>query len=112
MSLPTRQAPCHPNRRHFGKEMCYECYKKEWMRIPGNSERVKEHKRKSFEKIGPQKRTTYDQLRSRLKKFNLTFDMYKSLLEFQGDGCMICGGPPGRQNTHFSLDHDHVSGRF
>lgn len=38
---------------------------------------------------------------------------YNELLEKQGGGCAICGGPPrgGRSKKYFHVDHDHVTGK-
>ena len=38
---------------------------------------------------------------------------YNQLLEKQGGGCAICGGPPrgGRSKKYFHVDHDHVTGK-
>jgi len=48
--------------------------------------------------------------------YDMSHDDYLALLEAQGGGCAVCGtNDPGRgnggQRRHFTVDHDHNSGR-
>jgi hypothetical protein len=45
----------------------------------------------------------------RLKRHNLTPELYKRQLDAQGGGCAICGTPP--QKKMLSCDHDHLTGK-
>jgi hypothetical protein len=51
-----------------------------------------------------------------LRQYGLTDDDYAALLTSQDGVCAICGtNDPGRgnggQRRHFSIDHDHLTGR-
>jgi hypothetical protein len=46
-------------------------------------------------------------------KFGLDFDVYKLMLEAQGNACAICGSrDPGWKKRYFSVDHCHKTGRI
>lgn len=46
-------------------------------------------------------------------KYGITFDDYRRLLGAQGNGCGICGTDiPGASKKHFSVDHDHKTGKI
>jgi len=49
----------------------------------------------------------------RLKgRYGIDLVSYNALLEKQGGGCAICGGPPnGRSADAFHVDHDHATGK-
>lgn len=44
-------------------------------------------------------------------KYNLTKEVFALLLDEQGGGCAICGGPPTTKHG-FHVDHDHETGRI
>lgn len=46
-----------------------------------------------------------------LKKYGLTPDMYRQVLEAQSGVCDICKGPPNGKDDQYHVDHDHVTGR-
>lgn len=53
----------------------------------------------------PEKRKAHN-----IKRYGLTLEAFKILLEVQGDKCAICRKPfSSDRKTH--VDHDHVSGR-
>ena len=55
-------------------------------------------------------KTTYYNIRSRLKSFTMTFDEYKTLLE-KASVCAICQRPEvGKKRL--SLDHNHTTGKI
>lgn len=46
-------------------------------------------------------------------KYGITFDEYVRMLGAQGGGCGICGTlTPGASKKHFSVDHDHKTGKI
>ena len=47
----------------------------------------------------------------KLRSFGLTLEAYKDRLEYQANGCAICGNPcsTGRK---LAIDHDHLTGRI
>ena len=52
----------------------------------------------------------------RLKNvYGISLEDYDRMLESQGGGCAICGGPPGKGRggplNFFCVDHDHQTGR-
>lgn len=52
-------------------------------------------------------------LRNKLKKFGLTIDDFKRILEAQGGGCGICGTsePGSKKWTRLFVDHCHVTNK-
>jgi len=46
------------------------------------------------------------------RKFNLSYEDYQKMFEAQDGKCAICGtGNPGGRYDHFSVDHDHKTGK-
>lgn len=80
---------------------CRREYNTEWRRA--NPDKVailkQKHKKRNEE--------------SRLRRlYNLDFDGYDRLLEFQGGGCAICGSSePKVGNSRLPIDHSHDSGK-
>lgn len=81
-------ALCHPDRKHYCKDMCRECY---------------DHEYKSARKT---EQRGYDLQR----RFGITFDQYNEMLAKQNGGCLICGKPE-KSGRPLSVDHDHKTGR-
>lgn len=48
-------------------------------------------------------------LNSRVKRFGLTSESYKAMLEAQGNRCAICGTDKPGGRGRFAVDHDHVA---
>lgn len=46
-----------------------------------------------------------------LRRYGLTPEAYRALLESQGGVCAICKQPETAKNRSLSIDHDHVSGK-
>lgn len=46
------------------------------------------------------------------RKYGISIDDYDKMSTMQGHKCAICGSQnPGRDNSRFSVDHDHVTGQ-
>jgi hypothetical protein len=46
-------------------------------------------------------------------KYGVTFEQYRAMLGAQGNACKICGSfSPGASKDHFSIDHDHKTGKI
>jgi hypothetical protein len=71
-----------------------------------NPERHKEIQRRIRAKPGFAERMRAGHLK---RKFGITLDDYRAMLEAQGGGCAICAAPePDGQSLH--VDHDHETG--
>src|SRR5437016_3981322 len=46
---------------------------------------------------------------NRIRKYDITVDQYKMLLERQNGVCAICGLPP--KTRRLAVDHDHITKR-
>lgn len=57
-----------------------------------------------------------DPIRSRThelkKKFGITHDDYLKMLKDQGGKCLICGNESAGDRAHFSVDHNHNTGKI
>lgn len=49
-----------------------------------------------------------DALEKKLKKYGLTKEQYKIMLEYSGNRCYICNRPPRTRALH--IDHNHKTG--
>jgi hypothetical protein len=45
------------------------------------------------------------------RQYGITMQEFKELLEFQGNGCAICGKPLDMLNRRMNIDHDHETGK-
>ena len=61
--------------------------------------------RKARRRAAPSSMTAYDR-RERLRKWSMTIGDYDAMLERQGGGCAICGGP-NDSGRRLAIDHDH-----
>ena len=50
------------------------------------------------------------ELRTRLKKFDLSIEEYNTLIVKQNNRCKLCGKPP--KNRALAIDHCHITGRI
>lgn len=77
---------CHPERPHYGKGKCRECYHLE---IP-SSKRRDGHLRRTY---------------------GISSADYDAMLGRQGGGCAICHAAPTWNKPVLPVDHDHLTGR-
>lgn len=82
----------HPDKAYFAKNMCRNCYYRQWR--SDNPEKFRWSVRNS----------------TLLRKYGIDIAAYEELLEKQGGCCIICGDRllPGFK-TH--VDHNHVTGK-
>lgn len=96
-----RPAPCHPERMHYGREMCAACYGRAY--APGYRERAAELARASY----PRRKAV---LRDRARKYRygITPEDYRRDLIGQAGRCLVCLQVPDRDLVP---DHDHATGK-
>lgn len=96
---------------------------------PQNHERllkIKRERQRAVRSANPdealRKQREYNSQNSRLRHawrlknvYGISLEDYDRMLESQGGGCAICGGPPGKGRggplNFFCVDHDHQTGR-
>lgn len=72
-----------------------------------NIERFRENQRRMRSTPEGKRRQREGHLK---RKFGMTIEDYKRMLEEQGGGCATCGRPP-RPDIALHIDHDHETGR-
>jgi hypothetical protein len=121
-----KRATCHADRIASVAGLCKVCYDRDLKnRNPGYAQRQKENylnwcsKNQDYrDRYGKEYRTrpetkqrNRDRAReNRLSAFGLTWSDEVRIIEEQGGGCAVCGGPPDRAS--FDIDHDHATGEF
>lgn len=101
MSLPKRQASCHPSRTHLAHGKCKQCYDK-WY---GHKNRSQTNaKARAWAKAHP------DRIRAAQRKYHygVTTEQVATQLKKQKGRCAICRRKP----QVFHVDHNHKTGRF
>lgn len=119
-----RKADCHPEKKHQARGLCKSCYDK-WLKKqnPDYAKRQKENTLKWIDKNKEQhlanisrsqkqaqasgRRSLRERARN-LRSFDLTLEDQDRIIQEQGGGCGICGGPPGRR--WYDIDHCHITG--
>jgi hypothetical protein len=93
-----RMATCHPERKHKGRGLCSNCYKK-WQieNVPGYREK---------HKAWNSKRKNYSHGNARFSRHGITRDIYEARYRQQNGLCAICNNPPAPDKT-LVIDHDH-----
>lgn len=122
-----KPAPCHPERAHYGLNLCRKCYGREWRKKhPGYSQksysrtrekqleqgrvRYRQNKEKvaqywkEFRKRFPQKRRDW-QLR---KDYGITLNEYNEMVLAQNNSCRLCNISPIKKPV---VDHNHTTGK-
>ncbi len=109
MSRPkTSVTLCHPERPHSGRGLCQKCYSanyakknKEWIAEKDKARSRREH--------DPEyKNKKYYSLIKR--KYGLSEDTYKQMLESQNAKCKICRLSPAK-GKRLHVDHCHKTGK-
>lgn len=54
------------------------------------------------------KKHKYQQQRHHLRRYGLTADAWKAMLDSQGGVCATCKKSPEEDNVKFQVDHDHA----
>lgn len=88
-----------PDRLHPYCKSCWSTYCKErWVADSQNPERLRVRRARHLK-----------------VKYGITLEQYDEMVQAQGGGCAICGGPPntdgrkvGRLGPVFRVDHDHA----
>lgn len=76
-------------------------YNKQWQK--DNPEKMRQYYRDYY------RRHPERAIAKKLRKYGLTIEKYKELLDSQAGGCAICGAPPTTERT-LDVDHDHTTG--
>lgn len=125
----TRWAVCHPDRKHKAHGLCYNCFQKSGFRDKNPRKAVchpdRPHQAKGFckpcymqryQKIHQNKEHVIIKRREaswRANGFKMTVPEYNKMLKKQGGVCAICRKTtPGDRRGHFSVDHDHATGKI
>jgi hypothetical protein len=135
-----RMSSCHPDRKHFCKNLCKNCYtnsrpaSKLARRRYEKSEKGKAGRKlsraisdpgglrlarraKKHRALHAEKYKNPDYIRTaNLSRRKLTTEQYTQMLESQNYGCAICktlkhGHNPGKTGGSFAVDHDHTTGQ-
>lgn len=93
---PMRFSECHPERKHYARGLCRECYDKR----PERLDKIRANQAK-WTKLHP------EQVKGAWRKtaYGLTNDQFNILIEQQDGRCAICGESFGRP----CVDHCHTS---
>lgn len=98
-------AACHPERRHYAKGLCRECYRTQPTFLAMRATYYRANK--------PLFRAQYQRAkagrRKLVKRFQMPASDLAAMLAAQGGCCALCGDPPKRKQL--ALDHDHRTGR-
>lgn len=98
MSMPKKQAECHPDRPHLAKGLCKTCYDQKYQK--DNNKTVNARKRK-WAKENPD-RIRAQRLRHR---YGIEQDRYQAILNAQDGLCKICN-----EASATDVDHNHETG--
>lgn len=114
----------HPDRKIRARGLCNSCYDR-WLREnnPAYKAKQQEVQKKWRESNSDGKYTAYKQKRNErlkstpegitqrrnktLKRYGLTNEKYKEILDSQGGACKIC---QRKQDKNFHVDHCHTTG--
>jgi hypothetical protein len=121
--LPSRQAACHPERRHHAKGYCASCYRVFSRRHTDNPVRATCHPGRPHRagglcdscytvkknKKNPEKRVRLTRAAT-LRVYGLTTEDYDRMCREQQGLCAICHRPP-KEGKHLSVDHRHLTGK-
>lgn len=119
---------CHPEQKHFGRGLCYECYKA-WLRKSGEGRKRKkrwyeanrEYALADSRERGKKKYATpkgkHENRNDKFKrKFGITVEDYELRHAFQGGVCAICKNPETAVQRYglkrLALDHCHTTGKI
>lgn len=86
-------ATCHPDRPHYAKGSCYQCWRSQNGKTYRKTKRGKESTRRW----------------KRSSKYGLSDFEFKALWELQAGRCGICGQPM-LVGPKAHIDHDHLKG--
>lgn len=103
MARPKRNAECHPDRPHYARGLCKQCYNNKY-RDQFNKRR---YERRSKDHTGINERERGYFLKS---KYGITLEDYDEMLEAQDNACAICGKTPEENGRRLHIDHDHETG--
>lgn len=81
---------------------CNNQRSKEYMKTPHGQEKKEEYYKKRKEKYVDRK------LR---KKFGISYEQYKKILDRQDGKCSICGKTPEENKKLLAVDHNHLTGK-
>ena len=115
-----KPATCHPRKLAYAKGLCLSCYEK--ARRTQNSDRrtrsmancrkyYQNHRDAQLakQKLYRQQNPEVHQEIQLKRRYNLTLQQYKELLQTQNGVCAICGAKPGRKKLF--VDHNHATNK-
>lgn len=120
-TFASRDAECHPEKRHKGNGLCVTCYSRERARRnqPENRERSRRwyanNREKSIAAAVQWARDNRAKHRQNVLKYHygLTVGQEEALLIAQGGLCAVCLEPFGEErHRRPSVDHDHATGEI
>lgn len=94
-----------------------KAYMKAYYADPVNKERRKENYRKRIEHYRARDKAHYHLTKERhrelhiAKRYGMSVEAYRLLLENHGGLCGICGNPETAKNKTLSVDHNHRTGK-
>jgi len=90
---------------HYALGMCLKCYKKDYR---------EKHKEKYniYQKKYNSEHPDYGKDSSLKRKYGISIDQYKILLDTQNGQCAICGVQNNIADRMFCVDHDHKTGNI
>lgn len=96
---------CHPERRHYAKGMCRQCYRN----TPEFLTKRHDYYVNNKDLFRAQTKRARDEHRKLARTFGVPGPDLQAMLEAQQGRCAICGDPPKRRRL--ALDHDHQTGQ-
>lgn len=113
MPRPSKQALCHPDRRHMAHGMCNACYCKHRYSTNDRAFRTKAIARaKADYRSRPEERKAAIYAWQLKHYYNITIEDYNRMMSEQRGVCVLCGKPPTqRRFKKLHVDHDHKTGK-
>ena len=118
----TKKALCHPDKPHYAKGLCTNCYTKQLKKdnpafakrqranvdkfLKNNPDCLRQYKKAEIARKGG---STYQRKLDLKKLYGLTVEQYEEMLRVQNGCCAICKQPQRGKRKHLCVDHCHKS---
>src|SRR3972149_7896952 len=106
MGRTPKKANCHPERKHYGKGLCRQCWMKGWTVNHPNYSAKWRSKNPDWYKPESRRAQNFK------KKYGITVEEYNAIFKSQRGKCAICGRQPDGRWKRLFIDHKHASGKI
>jgi hypothetical protein len=97
-------ATCHPDRKHYAKAMCRECYRNS----PFMQERRQAYYQRNIPRFRKYTALARERRRQEARVYGITPEEQLRMLAAQHGLCALCSDPPKRRRL--AIDHCHRTG--